>query len=127
MRYHALLFHIYIYIYWLLSYGNHLSRLAINQVVCVCYHRAHQASMTDGTRGRSANRNGAGPLEPPIPIDPTGLLDALVRRIERASNNVGNNNHATHPPRQTGDKLLERFRALQPEKFDGMMEPWRAE
>ena len=85
--------------------------------------------MADGTRGRSANRNGAGPSEPPIPetIDPTELLDALVRRIKRASNNVGNNNHATHPPRQTGDKLLERFRALRPEKFDGMMELQRAE
>ena len=86
--------------------------------------------MADGTRGRSTNRNGVGPSEPPIPevIDPTGLLDILVRRIERALNNVGNNNnHATHPPRQTGDKLLERFRALRLEKFDGMMEPWRAE
>ena len=31
------------------------------------------------------------------------------------------------PPSQTGDKLLERFRALHPDKFDGMAEPWRAE
>ena len=59
-------------------------------------------------------------------IDPTRLLDALVRRIERASNKVGNNNHATHLLRQTGDKLLEHFPALRPEKFDKMMEPWRA-
>ena len=85
--------------------------------------------MADGTRGRSTNRNRAGPSELPIPeaIDPTGLLDTRVRRIDRASNNVGNNNHATHPSRQTGDKLLQRFRALLPKKFDGMMEPWKAE
>ena len=31
------------------------------------------------------------------------------------------------PLRQTGDKLLERFRALLPDKFDGMAEPWKAE
>ena len=72
------------------------------------YGYTHKALMADETRGRSANRNGAGPSEPPIPgtMDPIGLLDALVRRIKRASNNFGNNNHATHPLRQTGDKLL---------------------
>ena len=93
------------------------------------YYRVYRISMACGTRGRSANRNGAGPSEPPIPetIDPTGLLDALVRRIERASSNVGNNNHATHPLRQTGDKLLDRFRAFRLEKFDGMMKPWKVE
>ena len=63
-------------------------------------------------------------------MDPTGLLTALVRRIERASNNVGNNhnnNLPASPLRQTGDKLLERFRALRPKTFDEMMEPWKAE
>ena len=81
--------------------------------------------MADETRGRSANRNRVGPSEPPIPkaIDPMRLLDSQVSRIERASNNLGNNNYAMHPPRQTGDKLLEHFRALRPKKFDGMMEP----
>ena len=68
--------------------------------------------MANRTKGRRANRNGARFSKPPIPeaIDPTGLLDALVRRIERASNNVGNNNnHHAAPSRQTGDKLLEHF------------------
>ena len=107
--------------------GTHLLRFLINRVVYD--HRVYRTSMVDGTRVRSAKRNGAAPSELPIPeaIDPTGLLDALVRRIERASNNVGNNNHATHPPRQTRDKLLERFRALRPKKFDGIKEPCKAE
>ena len=31
------------------------------------------------------------------------------------------------PPRQIGDKLLKRFYALHPDKFDGMAELWRVE
>ena len=37
------------------------------------------------------------------------------------------NYHNGAPQRQTGDKLLEQFCALRPEKFDGMSEAWKAE
>ena len=55
-----------------------------------------------------------------------------MQRMEHLGNQ-NQNNHlqppiAFHPPpRQTGDKLLERFRALRPEKFDGLVDQWRAE
>ena len=42
----------------------------------------------------------AGPFDPtPNEINPIGLLEALVQRIEKASNSVGNNNHAPPPLR----------------------------
>ena len=88
-----------------------------------------QSPMADRTKNRNRKRNGDGPSNPPIPeeLDLTRLLDALVKRIEKALNNVGNkhNKHAppTPPPRKIGDKLLEHFHALLPKKFDGMMEP----
>ena len=70
----------------------------------------------------------------PIPtnIDPTGIFEAFMQRMEHLGNQ-NQNNHlqppiAFHPPlRQTGDKLLERFRALRPEKFDGLVDPRRVE
>ena len=60
----------------------------------------------------------------PIPtnIDPTGIFEAFMQRMEHLGNQ-NQNNHlqppiAFHlPPQQTGDKLLERFRALRPVKF----------
>ena len=78
---------------------------------------------------RERHRNGA-----PIPpgMDPTGVFEAFMQRMEHLGNQ--NNRPAPPPivlppppPRQTGDKLLERFRALRPDKFDGMAEPWKAE
>ena len=79
--------------------------------------------MAGATRER--HRNGA-----PIPagMDPTGVFEAFMQRMEH----LGNQNNRPPPPpivlpppppRQTGDKLLERFRALRPDKFDGMAEP----
>ena len=58
-------------------------------------------------------------------MDPTGVFGALLQRLERISNNHGNNQQAAL--RQTGDKLLERFRALRPDNFDGAGEAWQAE
>ena len=78
---------------------------------------------------RERHRNGA-----PIPpgMDPTGVFESFMQRMEHLGNQ---NNRLTPPsivlphlpPRQTGDKLLKRFRALRPDKFDGMAELWRAE
>ena len=78
-----------------------------------------------GAAGNRHNRNGA-----PIPpeIDPTGIFEAFMQRMEHLGNNNNRaNTQAIAPPRQTGDKLLERFRALRPNRFDGTGEPWRAE
>ena len=59
------------------------------------------------------------------------MFKAFVRRIERASANVKNNNNGNHGNgilvRQTGAKLLEKFHGLRPEYFDGFEEPWQAE
>ena len=60
--------------------------------------------MAEVRRGTRNGRNGEEEPEIPQEMDPTGLLTALVRRIERASNNVGNNhnnNRPAPPPRQT--------------------------
>ena len=63
----------------------------------------------------------------PIPegMDPTGVFEAFMQRMEHIGKNNGNN-HAT-ASRFMRDKLLERFRALRLEKFDGMADPWNAE
>ena len=70
------------------------------------------------------NRNGT-PEPLPDGMDPTGVFGALLQRLEQISNNHGNNQQTT--PRQTEDKLLERFRALRPDKFDGAGEAGQAE
>ena len=72
------------------------------------------------------NKNGAEHPGAPAPdtLDPTGAFEAFLRRLERIGGNHGNNGA---PPRQTSDKLLERFRPLRPEKFNGMTDAWQAE
>ena len=68
----------------------------------------------------------------PPGIDPTEFFEAFMQRMEHLGNQI---NHPMPPPivppppplRQMGDKLLANFRALLPNKFDGMGEPWRAE
>ena len=64
----------------------------------------------------------------PLAAIPTGMFEAFMRRIERASANIKNNNNGNHgngiPIRQTGAKLLEKFRGLRPEYFDRFEEPW---
>ena len=79
------------------------------------------------TRNRPANLIEGAPLA----ADPTGMFEAFVRRIERASANVEHNNNGNHgngiPIHQTGAKLLEKFHGLQPEYFDGSEEPWQVE
>ena len=80
--------------------------------------------------GRPRRNLPAPPEIAPPAADPTGMFEAFVRRLERIGNNNNRNNNQNvnaAPQRQTGDKLLERFRALRPEKFDGMAEPWQAE
>ena len=70
------------------------------------------------------NRNGT-PEPLPEGMDPTGVFGALLQRLERIGNNHGNNHQAA--PHQTGDKPLERFRALRPDKYDGTGEAWQVE
>ena len=74
---------------------------------------------------RERHRNGA-----PIPsgMDPTGVFEAFMQHMDYLG--YQNNRPApppivlpSPPPRQTRDKLLERFRALCPDKFDGIVEP----
>ena len=68
----------------------------------------------------------------PPGMDPIGVFEALMQLIEHLGNQI---NHTIPPPivllppplRQSGDKLLANFRALRPDKFDGIGEPWRAE
>ena len=47
---------------------------------------------------------------------PANMFEAFMRRIERASANVENNNNGNHengiPIRQTGAKLLEKFHGI---------------
>ena len=52
-------------------------------------------------------------------------FEALIQRLMRISDNHGNNNRNEAP--QTGDKLLVRFRALEPDRFDGMVGACQAE
>ena len=70
------------------------------------------------------NRNGT-PEPLPEGMDPTGVFGALLQRLERIGNNHRNNHQAI--PRQIEDKLLERFRALRPDKYDGVGEARQAE
>ena len=79
------------------------------------------------TRDRHANLiEGAPPA-----ADPTGIFEAFVRRMENVSNNIGNHLNGNHgreaPIRQTGDRLLERFRTLHPEQFARTAESWKVE
>ena len=76
---------------------------------------------------RERHKNGA-PI--PLGMDPTGVFEAFMQRMEYLGSQ---NNWPTPPPivlpplppRQMGDKLLERFYALRLDKFDGMAKSWR--
>ena len=46
-------------------------------------------------------------------------FEGLIQRLMRISDNHGNNNRNGAP--QTGDKLLARFRAFEPDRFDGVV------
>ena len=83
--------------------------------------------MAGAARERHKNRE----LIPPG-MDPTGVFEAFMQRMEHLGNQ--SNRPAPPPivlppppPRQTGDKLLEQFCALRPDKFDGMAKPWRVD
>ena len=67
-----------------------------------------------------------GPPNPtPDGVDSTGMFEAFVRCLERASDNPhGHCNCHGAPGQQTGDRLIERFCALYPNKLDGMAEAW---
>ena len=39
----------------------------------------------------------------------------------------GSNKNLIPVQQSHGSKILERFRALRPEKFDGMVDPWKVE
>ena len=87
---------------------------------------------TADNRGH-ADEGASNPPPPPSNVDPTGLLEVFIWRMERVTDNLDNleancnNNHGRARQWQNEDKLLERFRALRPEKFDGMSEGWKAE
>ena len=57
-------------------------------------------------------------------MDPTGIFEAFAQQMVQLGGT--NNNIAPMLPLH-GSKVLERFRALQPEKFDGMGDPSKAE
>ena len=57
-------------------------------------------------------------------MDPTRVFEACMQHMN--DNHLNANNHNV-PQRQIWDKLLERLRALHPEKFDGMTELWKFE
>ena len=61
------------------------------------------------------------PAPPTKGMDPAEAFRTFLRWLEQ----IGNHHRAAQRP--AGDKLLERFRALRLEKFDGMTEPWKAE
>lgn len=74
------------------------------------------------------NNNGAESSEPvPDGLDPTGTFERFLQRLERIGSQQAHHCPAPPPHRPAGDKLLERFRALRPEKFDGVSEPGKAE
>ena len=57
-------------------------------------------------------------------MDPIGIFEAFVQRMVQ----LGGTSNKPIPARPPyGSKVLERFRALRPEKFDGMDDPWKAE
>ena len=74
------------------------------------------------------NNNGAGPSEPiPDGLDPTRTFERFLQQLERIGSQQAYHYPAPPPHRPAGYKLLERFRALRPEKFDGVSEPEKAE
>ena len=69
-----------------------------------------------------ATRNNRNRQREPIPpeMDLTGIFEAFAQRmvqLGRTNSNIA----PVQPPH--GSKALERFRALRPEKFDGMDDP----
>ena len=87
------------------------------------YVLAHRFRMVRNTR----NSNGVGYAEPPSPsMDPTSAFDHFLQSLEPT---CGASICSPTPPLQkpARDKLFERFRALRPEKFDGVFEPRKAE
>ena len=70
-----------------------------------------------GATRNSRNRQGE-----PIPpeMDPTGVFEAFAQRMVQLG---GTNNSIASVRPFHGSKVLERFMALRPEKFDGMGNP----
>ena len=86
---------------------------------------AYRIRMVRNTR----NSTGAKHAECPLPgMDPANTFDRFLQRLERVwSQPIVHQFQVPPPPRCVGDKLLERFWTLRPEKFDGVSEPWKAE
>ena len=79
-------------------------------------------------RGPSnANKETSNPI--PAEMEPSRVLGTFLPRLERLgnshNNNNGNNDEA--PPRPVGDKLVERFRGMRLDKFNGLTKLWEAE
>ena len=77
--------------------------------------------------GRNTRNRHASLIEgTPPAADLTGLFETFMRQMENVSDNMGNHLNSNHgreaPIRQTGDRLLERFRALHPKQFAGTAE-----
>ena len=79
------------------------------------------------TTRASQNQSGEPSNMTPPEIDPTGAIDVFIRRMEQVLNRADRVVRNEMPVRQTGDKLLKRFRDLQPENFTGLAEAWEAE
>ena len=74
-------------------------------------------------RATQNSRNRQGEPIPPE-MDPTGIFEAFAQRMVR----LGGTSNSIAPVRPLhGSKVLERFRALRLEKFDGMNDPSKAE
>ena len=78
-----------------------------------------------GTRNTSTSRGA--PLPPDV--DPTGIFEIIIQRMEQMTQNSTNrsSHHQYRAPPPPGDKVFERFKALRPEWFDRVREPWIAE
>ena len=85
------------------------------------YRYTIHGSLMAGATRNSKNRQGE-----PIPpeMDPTGVFEAFEQRMVQLGGT--NNNIAPIRPLH-GSKVLGRFRALRPEKFNGMNDPSKAE
>ena len=74
------------------------------------------------TTQASQNQSGEPSNVTPPEVDPIEAIDVFIRRMEQVLNRADRVVRNETPVRQTGDKLLKRFRDLQPENFTGLAE-----
>ena len=74
-----------------------------------------------GAKGNNRNRQGE---LIPSKMDPTRIFESFAQRMVYLG---GTNSNIVQARPPHSSKILERFRALRPEKFDGMDDPSKAE